>query len=130
MLAGDVDPPAIDSVQVTTCSTCGGTMHNKQRFRIANDGFGNAMLVADMDKTISKGHLIVEINSTTTKNPLPCSMDNTTKSLDTKFQVEQNSGHIDEFNEDDNINALKLFAKVPKSFVKWVGSKFPTWKQL
>eukprot|EP00957_Ditylum_brightwellii_P174830 13311117-Ditylum_brightwellii.AAC.1 len=67
MLAGDAAPPALNSVHVKICSICGRTMHNKQICKIAHDGFGNAMLVADMDKAISKGHLIVEINSTTAK---------------------------------------------------------------
>ena len=78
------------------------------------------MLLAYMDKSFSKRHLIADINSMT-KNPLPCSMDeynsmrkesnfstilfvalqkdlldSTTTSLETIFQVEQNSGHIDE----------------------------------
>eukprot|EP00957_Ditylum_brightwellii_P050927 3862748-Ditylum_brightwellii.AAC.1 len=106
-------------------------MHNKQQCRMAHDGFGNAMYVADMDNTISEGCLVVEINSTTKKNPLPCSMDeyngmrkesnfstipfvalqkdvldSTTTSLENMFQVEKNSGHIDKLNEDDNINAI------------------------
>ena len=132
MLAGDAAPPVIDSVHVTTCSICGGTMHNKQRCRIAHDGFGNAMLVADMDKAISKGHLIVEINYTTTTNPLPCSMadynkmredskfstlafvavckcylNNSTISLENVSQVDNDSGMFDMFNEEDNNNAIK-----------------------
>eukprot|EP00957_Ditylum_brightwellii_P042465 3215722-Ditylum_brightwellii.AAC.1 len=68
MIAGDAVPPATDSIHVTTCSICGGTMHNKQKCRVVHDSFGNDMHVADMDKVISKGHLIVEINSTTTKS--------------------------------------------------------------
>eukprot|EP00957_Ditylum_brightwellii_P106169 8099130-Ditylum_brightwellii.AAC.1 len=131
MLAGDAAPPAIGNVHVTTCSTCGGTMHNKQRYRIAHDGFGNAMYVADMDEAIPKGHLILEINSITTINPLPCSMDeynsmrkeskfstitfvaiqkylldSTSTSLETMLQVEQNLGNIADLNEDDNVNAM------------------------
>eukprot|EP00957_Ditylum_brightwellii_P048660 3692244-Ditylum_brightwellii.AAC.1 len=64
-------------------------MHNKQQYRMAHYGFGNAMLLADMDKAISKGHLIMEINSMT-KIPLPCSMDllgSTTTSLESVFQM-------------------------------------------
>ena len=54
---------------------------------MAHDGFGNDMLVSNMDKAISKGYLIVEINNTTTKNPLPCSMDDYNKMRgDSKFQ--------------------------------------------
>eukprot|EP00957_Ditylum_brightwellii_P010928 827954-Ditylum_brightwellii.AAC.1 len=73
MRASDAASPLIDSVHVTTCSICGGTMHNKQRCWIAHDGFGNDMHVEDMDKAISKGHLIVKINSTTTKSTSMCS---------------------------------------------------------
>eukprot|EP00957_Ditylum_brightwellii_P167513 12751607-Ditylum_brightwellii.AAC.1 len=39
MLAGDAAPPAIDSFHVSTCSSCDGTMHNKQQCRMAHDGF-------------------------------------------------------------------------------------------
>eukprot|EP00957_Ditylum_brightwellii_P199410 15199761-Ditylum_brightwellii.AAC.1 len=42
---------------------------------MAHDGSGDAMLAVDMDKSLSKGLLIMEINSTTKKNPLSCSMD-------------------------------------------------------
>eukprot|EP00957_Ditylum_brightwellii_P026813 2027563-Ditylum_brightwellii.AAC.1 len=63
MLAGDAAPPAMYSFHALTCSICYVTMHNKQQCRMAHDGFGNAMLVDDMDKAISKGHLIVESNS-------------------------------------------------------------------
>eukprot|EP00957_Ditylum_brightwellii_P197842 15071560-Ditylum_brightwellii.AAC.1 len=106
-------------------------MHNKRQCRIAHAGFGNAMLVSNMDKAISKGRLIVEINNTRTKDPLPCSMDdynnmredstfstlpfvavckdsfnNSTISLANVSQVDNNSGVIDMFNEEDNKNAI------------------------
>eukprot|EP00957_Ditylum_brightwellii_P197921 15078172-Ditylum_brightwellii.AAC.1 len=64
MLGDDVAPPAIDSFNVMTCSTCGGKMHSKHQCRMAHDGFGNAMLISNMDKAVSKSHLIVEINNT------------------------------------------------------------------
>eukprot|EP00957_Ditylum_brightwellii_P104254 7941407-Ditylum_brightwellii.AAC.1 len=75
MLDGDVAPPVIDSFHAMACSTCGGTMHNRCQCRMPHDRFGNAMLVAEMDKAISKGHLKVEINHVIVNNLLPCSMD-------------------------------------------------------
>eukprot|EP00957_Ditylum_brightwellii_P108549 8279905-Ditylum_brightwellii.AAC.1 len=84
-----------------------------------------------MDKAISKGHLIVEINYTTTANPLPCSMDeynkmkeaskvstlpfvavrkhslnNSTVALENLSQVDNDSGQFDKFNEADNNKAM------------------------
>ena len=98
---------------------------------MAHDGFVNAMLVSNMDKAISKGHLIVEINNTTAKDPLPCLMDeynkmrehskfstlpfitvckhslnNSTISLENVSQVDNDSGVFDMFNEEDNKNAI------------------------
>eukprot|EP00957_Ditylum_brightwellii_P149024 11346824-Ditylum_brightwellii.AAC.1 len=118
-------------------------MHNKQRCRIAHDGFCNAMHVADMDKAISKGHLMVEINSTKTTNPLPCSideynnmrreskfssipfvalqkdlLDSTTTSLEAMWTSILDTLDIlplmqEKFGFEKN-KALKLFAKVPQ----------------
>eukprot|EP00957_Ditylum_brightwellii_P017851 1344191-Ditylum_brightwellii.AAC.1 len=62
ILDGDASPPVIHSFCVMACSTCGRTLHNRHQCRMPHAGFSNAMLVAKMDKAISKGHLIVEIN--------------------------------------------------------------------
>eukprot|EP00957_Ditylum_brightwellii_P118383 9029223-Ditylum_brightwellii.AAC.1 len=84
-----------------------------------------------MDKAISKDHLIVEINNKTTTNPLSCSMDeynkvredskiltlpfvavrkhsldNFTISLENVSQVDNDSGVVDMFHEEDNKNAI------------------------
>eukprot|EP00957_Ditylum_brightwellii_P055448 4201230-Ditylum_brightwellii.AAC.1 len=75
MLDGDAVPPVIDSFHVMTCSTCGGIMHNRHQCRMPHDGFGNAMCVAEMDKAISKGHLIVKVDHMMRGKLLSCSME-------------------------------------------------------
>eukprot|EP00957_Ditylum_brightwellii_P148852 11332049-Ditylum_brightwellii.AAC.1 len=131
MLDGDADPIAIDHFHVMACSTCGGTMHNRCQCRVSHDGFGNAMLVAEIDKSTSKGCLMVEINHMTVKNPLPCSMeeynsmrenssfstlpfvavckavlDTTHISLENVSLVDHDSGRLDDYNKYDNNNDI------------------------
>eukprot|EP00957_Ditylum_brightwellii_P196227 14951469-Ditylum_brightwellii.AAC.1 len=106
-------------------------MHNKHWCKMAPDGFGNDVLVSNMDKAISKDHLIVEVNNTTTKDPLPCliheynkmredsefsaltfvavckhSLNNSTISLENVSQVDNDSGMFGMFNEKENKNAI------------------------
>eukprot|EP00957_Ditylum_brightwellii_P034087 2582879-Ditylum_brightwellii.AAC.1 len=66
-----------------------------------------------MDKAISKGHLIMKINHTTVNNLLPYSMEeyNSTRErstipLENVSQVDQGSGSLDDYNEDNIKNDI------------------------